>query len=153
MPFSPSQSGCKFGLWRQFCQVVWLVPFREHPDIDSSKLPSFLCVERRRSGANRISRSAKMTEFINTCVTFHRHVPSGTKHIAIDLMQNRRGKRLQCFSIEGFRSKTSSAESLEKSSRADVSVYVLMLQFQKQSVRVRPMSEKLGRSLSKNCLR
>ena len=100
------------------------VPFREYPDIDSTTFPSFTCVERRRSGPNRICCSAAVTKFIKSCATCHRHVPSGRKHIHVNLIQSRRVKRLQCFSTEGFWSQISSGGSVEKSSRTDVFVYV-----------------------------
>ena len=40
------------------------MPFLEHPGIDTITFPSFVCVERCRSGQNRISRSAAKSKFV-----------------------------------------------------------------------------------------
>ena len=98
MPFSPSRSGYKFG-YKDYkileailssCMArandTCNVPPRENSDIDSTTFPSFSWVERRRSGPNRISRSAAITKFVISRAMCHWHVPSGTKHIAIDFI-------------------------------------------------------------------
>ena len=104
------------------------VSFRGCPYIYSTTFPSFPCVELRRFGPNRIRRSAAMTKFIKSCARCHRHVPSGRKHIAINPIQYRRAKNINALaSTEGFCLKISSGGSLEKSSRADVCVYVLVV--------------------------
>ena len=46
-------------------------------------------------GPVRCSRSAATTKFVKSRATYHRHVPSGTKHIAIDLI-----KLLSSFRVE-----------------------------------------------------
>ena len=60
-----------------------LVPFLEHPGIDTITFPSLACIERRRSGPNRISRLASKRNFVKSRATCHRHVPRGRKHFAI----------------------------------------------------------------------
>ena len=63
--------------------VTCHVQFCEHPDIDKNMFPSFARVEHRRSGPNQISRSATKSIFVRSGATCHRHVPRGTRHIAI----------------------------------------------------------------------
>ena len=53
-------------------------PFSEHQGIDTTTFPSFVCVERRRFGPNRISRSASKRNFVKPRATCHRHAPPGT---------------------------------------------------------------------------
>ena len=87
------------------------VPFREHPDVDIYRFPSLACVERRRSGPNRISRPAAMSKFVKSRATRHRHVPFGTMYIAVDgiipisVIGLRQTKFVQSKSVQPFEHK------------------------------------------------
>ena len=61
------------------------VPFRGHPDIDSTTFSSFPCVEHRRSGPNPFSRSSIRSKKVKIRATCQWHVAPGTENDAIDL--------------------------------------------------------------------
>ena len=93
------------------------VPFRDNPNMDTAKLPSFGCVERRWLGPNQIGRSAANIKFVKSRSMGHWYEPRGIRDITIKqigLLASvlGRAKSLRSKSVQPFDHKEQKSQNM-----------------------------------------